>query len=120
NSGILPADVDTFESAQNAAGAVILQLKLTTGARCALVCFDHSVLWLSPMPLRGLAIENDRLSGAPSLTWSEGQQVVPQLTKREPLRASGNWLNINQRLGMIAGTAAFRYTLAGEYNRKSA
>jgi hypothetical protein len=51
--------------------------------------------------------------------WSGGGRVVPQFVKDAPIQSSGNWLNINDRLGLAAATGAFRYTLAGGYNRKS-
>ncbi len=63
--GILPASAESFESEQvsseNEPPSVTIKLK--DNRRCVLICLLHSVLWLSPEPLRALSIENDPFSG---------------------------------------------------------
>jgi hypothetical protein len=118
---ILPADVDAFESQTLAAPdqPQILTLRLKDHRRGYLICLPNSVLWLSPMPLRPLAIQNDKLAGGHrDLYTAAGTRTVPALTESQPFNLKG-WLNIDNTLALISTGSGFRYTPTKKYNRRS-
>lgn len=119
-AAIWPAEALEFESARDVDGVLILSVKLADGSRAALVCFEKSVLWLSAKPLRTIGIENDRLSGGHTLYSAGGNVPLAPLMHHEPVFMKGPWMNIDQRLGMIAASDSFTYTVAGVYNRRAA
>jgi hypothetical protein len=102
-------------------GVKIFALGLSDGRRCAVLCFPHSVLYLSPALLRCIGIENDRLTGeGHSITSSAEKKFIPALKSMEEFAVSGSWLNIDDRFGNVIQPAGFRYSPAGGFNRRSA
>jgi hypothetical protein len=121
NGGILPIAIAAFENVQIVDDATVAILRLDDGARCAIVCLPRSVLWLSPVPLRALAVENDPMSGGKrTLVSTAGSNTVGAITPREPFEIEGPWLNIDARLGLVSATGGWTYTPAGGVNRRSA
>jgi hypothetical protein len=119
DAAILPAETEELESATDAGDAAVVSLRLASGARAALICLPNSVLWLSGSPLRPIGIQSDRLAGAHAIASAASATTVAPLTKLPPFDIEGNWLNIDDRFGLVAGTDRFRYTPAGGFNRKS-
>jgi hypothetical protein len=118
--GILPADVSEMIDDQQIGDARVLRLKLKNGVCAAIVCLPQSVVWISAMPLRAMGIENDRMSGGKrELHSGTGNQTVTGLQTREPFTIEGSWVNIDERLGLIAPGKGFQYAPAGKYNTRS-
>ena len=86
--GILPAGMDGIESGRDVGDAVVLELRLKSGGRAAVISLPNSVLWLSPEPMRALGIRGGL---------------------REPENVGGTWVNVGDRFGCIASSAGFRY-----------
>lgn len=119
-NAILPDDVSEWIDDRQIGDAHILRLKTKAGACCTVVCLPHSVVWISPTNLRGMGIENDRMSGgARELTFAGGKERVIALQPREAFRIRGSWLNIDDKLGLIAAGEGFQYTPSGKYNTRS-
>lgn len=119
DAAILPADMDELESAKDVGDATVVSLRTASGGRAALICLPNSVLWLSASPLRSMGIQSDRLAGAHAIVSAASVTTVAPLEKRAPFDITGNWLNLDERFGVVAGTDHFRYTPAGGFNRKS-
>jgi hypothetical protein len=119
-NNLLPDTVSGIREAGRIGDAEVAVLGLSDGRRCALVCLPHSTLWLSPVPLRALGIQNDKLTGPGRLLRFESGEVnVPALTPMQTFDMSGRWVNINDRLGIVQSGDRFRYTPAGKYNQRS-
>jgi hypothetical protein len=119
--GILPSDVQAFDTQVlgKPEAPQILTLRLNDRRRCYLICLPHSVLWLSPVPLRPLAIENDKLSGGTREVRSKGGiRSVEALVGGEALTLGG-WVNFDQTLGLVTTEPGFRYTRTKGFNRRS-
>lgn len=95
-------------------------LRLNDGQLLTVLALPTSALWISPVQLRSLAIENDPVVGAGrELHWADGNSSFPALVAREPVQVQGNWVNLDGRFGHVISTGGFTYTPAGGYNRKS-
>jgi hypothetical protein len=118
--GILPADVSELIDDRAIGDARVLRLKLKNNKSCAVICLPQSVVWISPVPLRGIGIENDRMSGsARDISFEHGHDDVRALEPRAPFTIESSWLNISDRLGFVSSGDGFRYTPAGKYNTRS-
>lgn len=118
---VLPDTTCTALEQGETNGVKIFILGLSDGRRCAVLCFPHSVLYLSPVPLRCIGIENDRLTGEGHTIASSGGKIfVPALKPMNEFTISGSWVNIDDRFGQVIYPAGFRYTPAGKFNRRSA
>ncbi|MBN1903409.1 hypothetical protein JW926_18970 [Candidatus Sumerlaeota bacterium] len=99
----------------------IFALGISDGRKCAVVCLPHSVLYISPAPLRCVGIQNDRLTGDGHAIFSSGSKnFVPALKSMDEFVLAGSWLNIDDSFGNVIEPAGFRYTPAGGFNRRSA
>src|SRR5438309_1705430 len=75
-------------------------LKLPRGQRCALLCMKHSVLWVSPVGLRALAIENDPMSGnARHIVGQNFSRTLPSRSGGEAFTIASEWVNIDDQFG---------------------
>jgi hypothetical protein len=116
--GILPTQVTAFESQTDLPNSYVLTMSLTDGRRCALICFDNSVLWISPIPFRHLPIQNDKLSGGIRQITAEGASArVTAMAGDAPFPLK-DWANIDNRLGLIS-PEGFRYTPGKGYKMRS-
>src|SRR5262245_29998966 len=101
--GVLPDEVQAVEAQEvgKPDKPQILTLRLGDGRRCYLICLPHSVAWVAPVPLRALAIENDKLSGGKrQLHFKGGTRTVEALAGGEPFALDG-WVNVDQTLGLV-------------------
>jgi len=91
------------------------------GTQAAAVALGNVVLWLSNAPLNPLAIENDRVvTGRGRTIYSgSGSRHVPPLVTTPPWQVTGNWLNVDDQLGLIS-PHGFDYQPAGKLTRRSA
>jgi len=119
--GILPAETQSFDSQQSSSPDQLqwVSMKLTDGRRCYLICLPNSVLWLAPVPLRPLAIENDKLSGGKRTLYSTSNPKTVDAMRDATPFDTGPWLNIDDTLGLITAGENFHYTNAKGYNRRS-
>jgi hypothetical protein len=115
--GILPESAESFESehVDRKDEPPFVTIKLKDNRRCCLICFPRSVLWLSPEPLRPLAIENDPFSGGKRRL---GWHTIDSLKGGPPLDLPP-FISIDDSLGLITTGQGFRYTPASKYNRRS-
>ena len=119
--GILPAGVESVGGERTVGEARVLIVNLSRNrGRCLAVCLPHSVLWLSPVPLRAIGIENDSLTKARYLAAPGMLQTVAAVTPRDPIELPGAWVNVDNAFTFVSTPDGFVYTPAGKFNRKSA
>lgn len=98
-------------------------LKTKDGATCVLAALPRSIVIVSSVPLNPLGIENDRLSGGRRIVHAQRDSFAARINieagKHGPRRIESPWLNIDDRLGMVASGPGFVYTQAHRYNQRS-
>lgn len=117
DDGILPDQVRRL--AEMSDTAAVLEMK--DGRRCGVVCLPNSVLWVSPVALRPVGIENDTVTGPErTVSATTGSVSVPALVPHPPFPLPGEWLNVDDSFGHISVAGGFSYVPAGGLNRRSA
>jgi hypothetical protein len=112
---VLPRDIDAFVEDKTIGDAHVAILKDKGGKFVYGVFLPHSVVWISPSPFRSLAIENDAFSGGKRHLFAESTvSEIPMLSKDKD-DVSGNWANIDDRLGVIAD-GGFQYGASQSFN----
>jgi hypothetical protein len=118
--GILPADVEDLINVDPTMGKEIATFELSDKRRCALVCMDNSVLWVSPVGLRPVAVENDPMSGnSRSIVGQNFSRTVPSRSGGESFTIASDWVNIDDQFVLIC-PGGFRYVPAKGFNNRSA
>jgi hypothetical protein len=118
--GILPNDVDRLIEQFETSDAHGIVLESPDRRRSVAVCFPHSVLWLSAGALQPLGLENDPLSGPRTLYFNDTHRLLPTLEPVPPFQIAASSVNIDNKLALVTTSDGFKYTHAGEFNRKSA
>jgi hypothetical protein len=118
--GILPKEIDAIVEHKSIDDAYVATMKDKSGKLIYCICFPHSVLWLSESTLRPLGIENDKFSGGKRRIFGKSDDKDQPMLGNGKFTVAGNWVNIDDKLGLISMTDGFAYTAPKDFNRKSA
>jgi hypothetical protein len=91
-----------------------------TGAGAWLVALPEAALWLGGGDFGPLGIENDTLtSPGRTLSGDEWTTQIPAMSPRGAVRLKGNWVCVDNRLGLVSSEPGFEYAPSGGFTQRS-